>query len=86
MRSQHSPQRSVTFWAGGLAMFWALAILLLLPWVDYGKSYRPVARSLQASLPKHRSCIASQGLGEHSAPCSITMRASSPCAPKSAPA
>jgi 4-amino-4-deoxy-L-arabinose transferase-like glycosyltransferase len=63
-RSQPSPQRSITFWAAGLALSWALAILLLLPWVDYGKSYRPVARSLQASLPRHPGCIASRGLGE----------------------
>ena len=63
-RSQPSPQRSVTFWAAGLALSWGLAILLLLPWVEYGKTYRPVARSLQASLPRHPGCIASHGLGE----------------------
>jgi 4-amino-4-deoxy-L-arabinose transferase-like glycosyltransferase len=64
LRSQHSPQRSVTIWAAGLALFWALAILLWLPWIDYGKSYRQVALALQASLPRHPGCIASQGLGE----------------------
>jgi 4-amino-4-deoxy-L-arabinose transferase-like glycosyltransferase len=64
LRSQHSPQRSVTFWAAGLALFWALAMLLWLPWIDYGKSYRQMARSLQASLARHPGCIASHGLGE----------------------
>ncbi|MGP1677941.1 MAG: ArnT family glycosyltransferase [Burkholderiales bacterium] len=64
LRSEHASQRCVTFWAAGLALFWALAMLLWLPWIDYGKSYRPVARSLQASLPKHPGCIASRGLGE----------------------
>ncbi len=63
-RSQHSPQRSVTFWAAGLALFWALTMLLWLPWIDYGKSYARVARTLHASLPKQPGCIASLGLGE----------------------
>jgi 4-amino-4-deoxy-L-arabinose transferase-like glycosyltransferase len=63
-RSERSTQRSVTFWAAGLALFWALAILLWLPWIDYGKSYRHLAQALQASLPKHADCIASRGLGE----------------------
>ena len=64
LRSKNAPQRCVTFWAAGLALFWALAMLLWLPWINYGKSSRPVARSLQASLSKHPGCIASQGLGE----------------------
>ncbi len=63
-RSINAAQRCVTFWAAGLALFWALAMLLWLPWIDYGKSYRPVARALQANLPKHAGCIASRGLGE----------------------
>jgi len=63
-RSERSPQRSVTFWAAGLALFWALAMLLWLPWIDYGKSYRTLAHSLQASLPEQPGCIASRGLGE----------------------
>jgi len=64
LRSENASQRCVTFWAAGLALFWALAMLLWLPWIDHGKSYRPVARSLQAHLPKHPGCIASRGLGE----------------------
>ena len=64
LRSENASQRCVTFWAAGLALFWALAMLLWLPWIDYGKSYRPVAHSLRASLPKHPGCIASRGLGE----------------------
>lgn len=63
-KSQRSPQRSVTFWTAGLALFWALTMLLWLPWIDYGKSYRQVARSLAASLHQHPGCIASHGLGE----------------------
>jgi 4-amino-4-deoxy-L-arabinose transferase-like glycosyltransferase len=64
LRSQQSPQRSVTFWSAGLAMFWALTMLLLLPWIDYGKSYRPVAGAIKANLHGHQSCIASRGLGK----------------------
>jgi 4-amino-4-deoxy-L-arabinose transferase-like glycosyltransferase len=64
LRSARSPQRSVTFWAAGVALFWALTMLLWLPWIDYGKSYRRVANSLQAVLAKHPGCIASRGLGE----------------------
>jgi 4-amino-4-deoxy-L-arabinose transferase-like glycosyltransferase len=64
LKSEPSPQRSVTFWAAGLALFWALTMLLWLPWIDYGKSYRKVAQALQANLPKQPGCIASQGLGE----------------------
>ena len=64
LTSERSPQRSVIFWAAGLALFWALTMLLWLPWIDYGKSYRKVAQALQASLPKHPGCIASQDLGE----------------------
>ncbi|MFH1602407.1 MAG: glycosyltransferase family 39 protein, partial [Pseudomonadota bacterium] len=64
LKSERSPQRSVTFWAAGLAMFWSLTMFLWVPWIDYGKSYRQVAWALQAHLPKHRGCIASVGLGE----------------------
>ncbi|MFH1044972.1 MAG: glycosyltransferase family 39 protein [Pseudomonadota bacterium] len=64
LRSQHSPQRSVTFWTAGLALFWALTMLLWLPWIDYGKSYRPVARAIKTSLHGQAGCIASRGLGE----------------------
>jgi len=64
VRSQRSPQRSITFWSAGLAMFWALTMLLWLPWIDYGKSYRPVARAIKASLHGHSGCIASRGLGK----------------------
>lgn len=64
LRSENAPQRCVTFWAAGLALFWALTMLLWLPWIDHGKSYRPVARSLLAHLPSHAGCIASRGLGK----------------------
>ena len=64
LRSENTTQRCITYWAAGLGLFWSLAMLLWLPWIDHGKSYRPVVRSLQASLTKHPGCIASRGLGE----------------------
>lgn len=72
-RSERSPHRSAVFWAGGVALLWGLAMTLWLPWIDYGKTYRPVAVSLAAAIrnadvknamPTHSACIASRGLGE----------------------
>lgn len=64
LKSERSAHRSATFWAAGLALFWGLAITLILPWIDYGKTYRPVAQALLAHLPRQHGCIASRGLGE----------------------
>ena len=64
LRSENKSQRCITYWAAGLGLFWALAMLLWLPWIDHGKSYRPVALALRAALPKTYSCIASRDLGE----------------------
>lgn len=63
-----SPYRSVLYWACGSALLWGLLMTLWLSWVDYGKSYRPVAKSLAAALakafPRGASCIESRNLGE----------------------
>ena len=63
-RSEHSTFRGVTYWCAGLTLLWGLAMTLWLSWVDYGKSYRPVALGLQKALPKNTRCIESRGLGE----------------------
>ncbi len=63
VRLPRSPWRAVTHWAIGLAVSWVLLVALWLPWVDYGKSYRPVAAALQAAVPKGSGCIARSGLG-----------------------
>jgi len=67
-RSQQSLHRSTSFWAAGVALVWGLATTLWLPWIDYGKTYRPVATSLATTLkkvnPAGTHCIASRGLGE----------------------
>ncbi len=57
-----SPYRSLTHWTMGFTTFWLLAIALLLPWFDYGKSYRPVAQAVAAKLPQGHGCIAERDL------------------------
>jgi hypothetical protein len=42
---------------------WLLATTLILPWFDYGKSYRPVAMAIAATLPADHGCVAERGLG-----------------------
>lgn len=66
-RSERSLHRSTAFWAGGVTLAWGLAMTLWLPWIDYGKTYQPVARSLAAAVKKTAPaarCIDSRGLGE----------------------
>lgn len=65
LKAEHSaPFRSVTFWAAGITLLWALAMTLILSWIDYGKSYRTVALALKKSIPQGTSCIESRGLDE----------------------
>ena len=63
-----SPYRSVLHWACGSTLLWGLIMTLLLPWIDYDKSYRPVALSLAGALrkaaPAGYACIEGRGLGE----------------------
>lgn len=65
-----SSSRAPANWAIGLTMLWCLAVVLLMPWFDHGRSYRGAARSLEIALAGERSstpgaCIASTGLPEH---------------------
>jgi 4-amino-4-deoxy-L-arabinose transferase-like glycosyltransferase len=68
LRSDRSPYRSVLYWACGATLLWGLTMTLLLSWIDYGKTYAPVARSLSGALkkvaPGGARCIESRGLGE----------------------
>jgi hypothetical protein len=43
---------------------WLLATTLILPWFDYGKSYRPVAQAIAAALPENHGCLAERGLSD----------------------
>jgi 4-amino-4-deoxy-L-arabinose transferase-like glycosyltransferase len=56
-----SPNRGPINWATGMTMLWALAVCLLMPWFNYGKSYRPAAQSLARALgSRSADCIAGQ--------------------------
>ena len=57
-----SPYRSLTHWTMGFTTLWLLAIALLLPWFDYGKSYRPVAEAVAHQLSDRAECLAERGL------------------------
>ncbi|WP_227814171.1 ArnT family glycosyltransferase [Nitrogeniibacter aestuarii] len=50
INSSRSPYRGAKNWAAGMTMLWCLAVMLLQPWFEHGKSYRPAAESLQAVL------------------------------------
>ncbi len=63
VRMPRSPWRGATRWAAGLTLMWGLIATLWLPWVDYGKTYRPVATSLEKVLRKNPGCVASKGVG-----------------------
>ena len=64
MRSERSPFRSITFWAAGVALLWTLIMTLWIDWIDYGRTYRPVALALKQALPPGTRCIESRNLGE----------------------
>jgi 4-amino-4-deoxy-L-arabinose transferase-like glycosyltransferase len=57
-----SPYRSLTHWTLGFTTFWLLATSLILPWFDYGKSYRPVAMAVANTLPDSSTCLAERDL------------------------
>lgn len=58
-----NPMRSVARWAGGIVLLWGTFALVLMPWVDYQKSYRLVAVQLNSHIPVGASCVAGRGLG-----------------------
>jgi hypothetical protein len=58
-----SPMRSVLRWAAGIVLLWGTGAMLLMPWADYQKSYRPVALQLRSKIPVGSGCIAQKSLG-----------------------
>jgi len=58
-----SPARSVTRWAAGVALLWGVFSMLWMPWADYIKSYRPVAKELALHLPAGEYCLAQRNVG-----------------------
>lgn len=61
-RSPRSPMRAITHWMAGLSLFWLLIVTLWMPWIDYGKTYRPLSAALLAALPEQPGCIANANL------------------------
>ena len=64
IRLPKSPWRSVTHWAAGLTLMWCLMATLWMPWMDYGKTYRPVALSLAKALNNTESCVMGRHIGD----------------------
>ncbi len=62
--SFRSGRRAVFHWAAGITLMWGLAATLMLPWLNYGRSYANVALALKRHLPPHYRCIGSAGLGQ----------------------
>ena len=62
--SPRSVFRGMTHWAAGVTLFWLLAATLWLPWIEYGKTYRPLAASIAQLLPNDHGCIAGAGLAD----------------------
>ena len=63
-RASRSPWRSVTHWAGGMTLTWALVAALWMPWLNFGKTYRPVSASLQTAYGESDACVTVRGLGD----------------------
>jgi 4-amino-4-deoxy-L-arabinose transferase-like glycosyltransferase len=60
--SPRSPMRGIMHWMAGLTLFWLLIAALWMPWIDYGKTYRPLSASLAEALPANADCIANANL------------------------
>jgi 4-amino-4-deoxy-L-arabinose transferase-like glycosyltransferase len=63
--------RGALSWCAGAILAWGLVSTLLLPWLDYAKSYRSVFADLGAKMDlewNDGDCMASAGLGESEAP------------------
>ncbi len=61
---KRTPERPVAIWAAGVTMLWALIGMILVSYIDTGKTYRSMVARLVAALPEKYGCIYSQSLGE----------------------
>ena len=62
-RLPRSPWSGAIHWTAGVVAMWGVLVALWFPWIDYGKSYRPVATSLLRALPAEHGCIERRNLG-----------------------
>lgn len=63
LRLPRSPWRVATRWAAGVTVMWVLVVALVMQWIDYGKTYRPVVTALAKALPPDPGCIGRRHLG-----------------------
>lgn len=63
-RVGRSVRRALINWAAGISLLWILVMTLWLPWLDAGKSYRPMAEDLRRHLPPAHGCIAGLNVGD----------------------
>ncbi|QJR13974.1 ArnT family glycosyltransferase [Usitatibacter palustris] len=63
-RSLRTTRRALVNWAAGITMVWMLMMTLGVPAIDYARSYRPLAASLNQALPVGYKCVISEGVGE----------------------
>ncbi len=61
-RHQHALWKSLVLPAGGVTLCWLLLMTLLLPVLDYARSYRPLVERIARHVPP-TACISSVGLG-----------------------
>ena len=54
--------RGIMHWMSGLTLFWVLVAVLWMPWIDYGKTYRPVSSALAKAMQNDKGCVASINL------------------------
>jgi 4-amino-4-deoxy-L-arabinose transferase-like glycosyltransferase len=64
-RLPRTPSSSPANWAMGMTMLWCLAVSLLMPWFDHGRSYRPAMKSLERAVANEVvDCIAAANLSD----------------------
>lgn len=63
-RSLRSTRRAIVNWAAGITMVWMLVMTLGVPLVDQARSYRAVAASIAAAVPKDTPCLARRNVGD----------------------
>ena len=63
LRTPRSPWRAAARWSIGVTTIWVLLMLLWLPWIDHGKTYRSASADLRHALGTNPGCIARRGLG-----------------------
>ncbi len=55
--------RAMVLSAGGTTLVWLLLMTLWLPYINYGKTYQNVAKSLALAIGENTDCVATRNLG-----------------------